>query len=68
MPVAELFTKWRRLAKQAGLVEGTVRPAKIIRYQAAANEPGYIVAFAKKNLRLSRIGFEAMRKPPDVEK
>jgi hypothetical protein len=39
------------------------RPAKIIGYQAAANEPGYIAAFAKKNLRVSRTGFEAMRKP-----
>src|SRR5258708_453501 len=53
MPVAKLFTAWRRLAKQNGLVESTVRANNTIRYKRIEDGPLHVVMFASKGPKRS---------------
>ena len=68
--VTKLFNSWRPIAKAEGLVENTVHKNKVIRYKADKGQPLYVAAFAVKNSKASRIGFEVMRlnKQREIEK
>jgi hypothetical protein len=70
MPVGKLFAAWRAIARKEKLKEKTVRANTAVRYERKPGKPLYVVMFAAKGPKKSRIGIEVMRlgSAADVEK